>query len=94
MPTTEIFPSICGPAAADLFVPRRGPRGVQDFDLWGFVEEVRGHPFPYRRRGQCDFGPSKFGRNSDDGDAFKGRRVDVIGRSIRMQEQIADSDRD
>jgi hypothetical protein len=26
----------------------------------------------------------KFGHNPDDGDAFKGRRVDVIGRSIRM----------
>ena len=59
-------------------------RGVQDFDLWGFFEEARGHPFPYRRRGKHDFGPSKFGRNPDDGDKFKGRRVDVIGRSIRM----------
>jgi hypothetical protein len=59
-------------------------RGVQDFDLWGFFEEVRGHPFPYRRRGTRDFGPSKFGRNPDDGDKFKGRRVDVIGLSIRM----------
>jgi hypothetical protein len=59
-------------------------RGVQDFDLWGFFEEVRGHPFPYRRGGKRDFGPSKFGRNPDDGDAFKGRRVDAIGRSIRM----------
>jgi hypothetical protein len=59
-------------------------RGVQDFDLWGFFEEVRGSPFPYRRRGQHDFGPSKFGRNPDDGDTFKGRRVDVIGRSVRM----------
>jgi hypothetical protein len=47
-------------------------------------EEVRGHPFPYRRRGERDFGLSKFGRNPDNGDAFKGRRVDVIGRSIRM----------
>lgn len=61
-----------------------GDRGVQDFDLWGFFEEVRGHPFPYRRRGTRDFGPSKFGRNPDDGDEFLGRRVDVIGRSIRM----------
>jgi hypothetical protein len=59
-------------------------RGVQDFDLWGFFEEVPGHPFPFRRRGKCDFGPSKFGRNPDDGGAFKGRRVDVIGRSINM----------
>jgi hypothetical protein len=59
-------------------------RGVQDFDLWGFFEEDRSHAFPYRRRGEHDFGLSKFGRNPDDGDAFKGRRVDVIGRSIRM----------
>jgi hypothetical protein len=58
--------------------------GVQDFDLWGFFQEVRGHPFPYRRRGEHDFGPSKFGRNPDNGDEFEGRRVDVIGRSIRI----------
>ena len=60
-----------------------GDRGVWDFDLWGFFEEVCGHPFPYRRRGEHDFGPSKFGRDPDD-DAFKGRKVDVIGRSIGM----------
>ena len=59
-------------------------RGVWDFDLWGFFEEAHGHPFPYRRRGEHDFGPSKFGRAPDAGDAFKGRKVDVIGRSIRM----------
>jgi len=50
----------------------------------GFFEEVPGHPFPYRRRGEHDFGPSKFGRDPDNGNAFKGRKVDVIGRSIRM----------
>jgi hypothetical protein len=59
-------------------------RGVWDFDLWGFFEEVRGHPFPYRRRGEHDSGPSKFGRDPEAGDAFTGRKVDVIGRSIRM----------
>jgi hypothetical protein len=59
-------------------------RGVQDFDLGGFFEEAQGRPFPCRRRGEHDFGPSKFGLNPKDGDAFKGRRVDVIGRSIRM----------
>jgi hypothetical protein len=51
----------------------------------GFFEEAPGgRPFPYRRLGKHDFGPSKFGRNPKDGDAFKGRRVDVIGRSTRM----------
>jgi hypothetical protein len=61
-------------------------RGVQDFDLWGFFEAISDHEFPPRRRGKHDFGPSKFGRNPDDGDSFKGRRVDVIGRSISMAE--------
>lgn len=61
-----------------------GDRGVQDFDLWGFFEAIPAHEFPPRRRGMRDFGPSKFGRNPDDGDSFKGRRVDVIGRSISM----------
>lgn len=61
-----------------------GDRGVQDFDLWGFFEAIPGHKFPPRRRGTYDFGPSKFGRNPDDGARFKGRRVDVIGRSISM----------
>jgi hypothetical protein len=90
LPTKGILPSIRRPVAADLFVPRRGrhyvhhDRGVWDFDLWGFFEEVPGHPFPYRRRGEHDFGPSKFGRDPDNGNAFKGRKVDVIGRSIRM----------
>jgi hypothetical protein len=72
---------LCQGAARDYV---HHDRGVQDFDLWGFFEEVRSHPFPYRRRGEHDFGPSKFGRNPDDGDKFKGRRVDVIGRSITM----------
>jgi hypothetical protein len=61
-----------------------GDRGVNDFDVWGFFEGIPDHPFPYRRRGEQDFGPSKFGRNPDDGEAFIGRRVDVIGRSIPM----------
>ena len=62
-------------------------RGVWDFDLWGFFEEVRGHPFPYRRRGEHDFGPSKFGRDPKNEDAFEGRKVDVIGRSVRMSKR-------
>jgi hypothetical protein len=68
--------------AARHYVRQDG--GVWDLDLWGFFEEASGHPFPHRRRGEHDFGPSKFGRDPDAGDAFKGRKVDVIGRSIRM----------
>jgi hypothetical protein len=57
-------------------------RGVQDFDVWGFFREIPWHPFPYRWRGERDFGPSKFGHNPEDGGRFVGRRVDLIGRSI------------
>jgi len=61
-----------------------GDRGVQDFDLWGFFQEISDQPFLPRRRGTHDFGSSRFGRNPEDGDRFQGRRVDVIGRSISM----------
>jgi hypothetical protein len=61
-----------------------GDRGVQDFDLWGFFQEVSGRQFPPRRPATHDFGPSRFGRNPDDGPKYKGRRVDVMGRSISI----------
>jgi hypothetical protein len=70
--------------AARHFV--HGDRGVQDFDLWGFFQEIPDHPFPWRRRAKHDFGQSRFGRNPDDGETFEGRRVHVIGRSISMPE--------
>lgn len=56
-------------------------RGVQDFDIWFFFQKSDGPDFPHRRRGKVDFGPSRFGANPEDR-GFKGRRVDVIGRSI------------
>jgi hypothetical protein len=68
--------------AARHFV--HGDRGVHDFDMWGFFTEIPNHPFPYRRMGKRDFGSSRFGQNPDDGPSFKGRRVDIIGRSIPM----------
>lgn len=68
--------------AARHFV--HGDHGIKDFDLWGFFGQIPRHPFPWHYRGEQDFGPSKFGRNPDDGDRFEGRRVDVIGRSIDM----------
>jgi hypothetical protein len=58
-------------------------RGVHDFDLWGFFRRSD-RPFPYRRQGQHDFGPSKFGHNPEDGDRFTGRQVGVFGRSISV----------
>jgi hypothetical protein len=59
-----------------------GDRGVHDFDLWGFFEELPDHPFPYRRQGSHDFGQPKFGHNPEDGDRYVGRQVGVFGRSI------------
>jgi hypothetical protein len=52
--------------------------------MWGFFDEIADHPFPYRRRGKRDFGASRFGANPDAGRGFKGRRVDIIGRSVPM----------
>jgi hypothetical protein len=60
-----------------------GITGVKDFDVWSFYSEADHGPFPARWRGTADFGPSKFGRFPDDPPAFQGRRVDLIGRSLR-----------
>jgi len=54
--------------------------GVKDFDVWSFYTESSVRPFPARRVGSMDFGPSKFGKIS--GSRFTGRGVDCIGRSI------------
>lgn len=51
--------------------------------MWSFYEECPGEPFPYRRRGIADFGASKFGVHPDDA-GFRGRRVDLISRSIKV----------
>lgn len=61
-----------------------GRNGVKDFDVWAFYAE-RGAPFPYRRVGVGDFGPSRFGRRPKDHRRFIGRRVDLIGRSLRVR---------
>jgi hypothetical protein len=67
---------------AEHFV-RRG-QGIKDFDVWAFFHRHPSQDFPYRRRGTADFGPSKFGRHPDDG--YAGRRVDVMGRSIDVED--------
>jgi len=57
---------------------------VSNFDVWTFYAE-RGSPFPYRRVGKSDFGESKFGRRPKDSGRFVGRRVHLIGRSLRVR---------
>jgi hypothetical protein len=58
--------------------------GVKDFDVWTLYSENNEAPFPYRRIGHKDFGSSKFGIHPDDVDIFKGRCVDLIGRSLKV----------
>jgi len=60
-----------------------GKTGVKDFDVWTFYSVHPDAGFPCRRVGRRDYGPSKFGKNPDDPGCI-GRRVDLIGRSIRF----------
>lgn len=82
---------LCQGAARHYLEPGRIPEskrdgGVADFDVWAFFRHrERDRPFPPRRHGFQDFGPSKFGRNADDDPRFIGRRVDVLGRSISVR---------
>lgn len=69
--------------AALHFVDDRN--GVKDFDVWSLYAALSSGFFPYRRVGNADFGPSRFGRwTGDDPDRFVGRRVDLIGRSLAV----------
>lgn len=60
-----------------------GSNGVKDFDVWSFYAQYDDWPFPARWRGTRDFGPSKFGRYPGDPPCYSGRRVDLLGRSLR-----------
>lgn len=55
--------------------------GVKDFDVYLFFAKGRERDFNARRRTKYDYGLSRFGRHPKDL-GYKGRRVDVIGRSI------------
>ena len=59
-----------------------GRNGVKDIDVYTFYAEHPTGPFPYRWRTEVDFGPSRFGRYPGDPVSFRGRRVDLIGRSL------------
>ena len=60
-----------------------GKNGIKDFDVWTFYAEHPKAPFPYRRIGRKDFGISKFGYHPLETENFKGRCVDLIGRSLK-----------
>jgi hypothetical protein len=59
-----------------------GRNGVKDFDVYTFYAEHSTGPFPFRWRTETDFGPSQFGRYPADPASFRGRRVDLLGRSL------------
>jgi hypothetical protein len=82
---------LCQGAASHYVAPRRGVAGdreggINDFDVWGFFHVLPNkRPFPYRRHGRQDFGPSKFGRSPSDLPRFTGRRIDVLVRSVEKR---------
>jgi hypothetical protein len=59
-----------------------GKNGIKDFDVWSFYDQHPRREYPPRRVAKMDFGDPKF-ETSDDSPQFVGRRVDLIGRSIR-----------
>jgi hypothetical protein len=86
-----MFICLCQGAAGHCVQPSHGTAharegGVNDFDVWGFFRHLpNARPFPSRRHGFQDFGPSKFGRHPDEPPRYTGRRVDVWGRSIEVR---------
>jgi len=62
-----------------------GVAGVKDLDVWAFFRGGIETPFPWRARWRADFGSSRLGRHPAD-DGYLGRRVDVMGRSIRAND--------
>lgn len=58
-----------------------GENGIKDFDVWTFYRQHPQRPFPYRRNVPRDFGIPRFGKTPGKL-KFKGRCVDLIGRSI------------
>lgn len=61
---------------------------MKDLDVYTFYAEHPGVPWPYRRRGVADFGPSELGWHPADervrGKRFLGRAVDLLGRALRV----------
>ena len=58
-----------------------GRAGVQDFDLYTFYARHPARPWYANRKAHADFGLPKFG-TSPDKPRFRGRRVDLLGRSL------------
>ena len=59
-----------------------GVTGVEGFDVWSFYAAHSEAQFPFKHLGKADFGPSKFGGDTRNPGAYKGRRVELSGRSL------------
>ncbi len=59
--------------------------GFVGFEVWNFYAEHPDAPFPARRKAREDFGDSRFGLDPSLPETFKGRAVDVQGRSIEAK---------
>lgn len=60
-----------------------GVNGIND--VYTFYAEHRVGQFPARWLLNADFGPSRFGRNAEYDHVYEGRRVDLIGRSLKAK---------
>jgi hypothetical protein len=59
-----------------------GVTGIETFHVWGFYAAHPEAPFPFKHLGKVDFGLSRFGRDAQNPEAYKGRRVELSGRSV------------
>ena len=59
-----------------------GQTGVSTFDVFTFYAEHPEASFPHWHEDRYDFGRSKFGRLKSASETFKGRPVNLAGRSI------------
>ena len=60
-----------------------GTNGVKDFDVWTFYAAHPDTTYPPRRMVKRNFGDPKFGQTPDSPE-YIGRRVDLLGRSLRV----------
>ena len=65
-----------------------GRNGVKDLDVYTFYAEHPTGPFPSRWLTNADLGPSRFGRYPADPERFRGRRVDLLGRSFDVSPDV------
>lgn len=62
-----------------------GHGGVEDFDVWLFyADDPTAAPVHPRARATADLGPSAHGRRPADPARYRGRRVDLLARSITV----------